>query len=159
MRSDPRSPSGATVRLLVRSGGCGTQPGWSGRRSGNVTLASVSGGANIGYGAYPWCVSGHLGTARFRFPSWWRAELRWMASSTTCEEATVAIESTVFEQRLVAVEAAVSEIMQRLGGPPNAPDWIERVTGSFREEPAFDEVLRLGRAAREADRPREERGA
>lgn len=71
----------------------------------------------------------------------------------------MAIESTVLEQSLVAVEAGEAEFKQRVGISLSAPDWIERVTGSFRTEPAFDEVLRLGRAAREADRPREERGA
>ena len=39
-----------------------------------------------------------------------------------------------------------------------APDWLERVIGSMKDEPAFDEVLAYGRAIREADRPTEEQG-
>jgi hypothetical protein len=35
-------------------------------------------------------------------------------------------------------------------------NWIARITGSFKDEPAFEEVLALGRAIRAADRPPEE---
>ena len=34
-----------------------------------------------------------------------------------------------------------------------APDWLDRVIGSMKDEPAFDEVLAYGRAIRQADRP------
>ena len=34
-----------------------------------------------------------------------------------------------------------------------AADWLNRVIGSMKDEPAFDEVLAHGRAIREADRP------
>jgi hypothetical protein len=65
------------------------------------------------------------------------------------------------EQRLSAVEAAVAEIQQRLANQPinRSPDWIERFTGSFKDEPAFAEVVAYGRAIREADRPREDDGS
>jgi hypothetical protein len=36
------------------------------------------------------------------------------------------------------------------------PDWLEQVIGSFKDEPAFDEVLEHGRALRQADRPPED---
>lgn len=55
------------------------------------------------------------------------------------------------EQRLSAVEAAVDEIRRRLPPEPRT-SWLERITGSFRDEPAFDEVLAYGRMLREADR-------
>jgi len=60
---------------------------------------------------------------------------------------------TSIEQRLTAVEQAVSELQQRLAHLPVATNWVARITGSFKDEPAFDEVLALGRAIRAADRP------
>jgi hypothetical protein len=47
-------------------------------------------------------------------------------------------------------------------GPPTiqppAADWLTTVTGSMKEEPAFDEVLALGRAFRAEGAPRGEAG-
>ena len=63
---------------------------------------------------------------------------------------------TSIEQRLAAVEEAVSELQQRLARLPAATNWVARITGSFKNEPAFEEVLALGRAIRAADRPPEE---
>jgi len=36
------------------------------------------------------------------------------------------------------------------------PDWLDRVIGSMKDEPAFDKVLDYGRAIRQADRPAED---
>jgi hypothetical protein len=63
---------------------------------------------------------------------------------------------TSIEQRLTAVEQAVSELQQRLAHLPVGTNWIARITGSFKDEPAFEEVLALGRAIRAADQPPEE---
>jgi hypothetical protein len=63
---------------------------------------------------------------------------------------------TSIEQRLAAVEQAVSELQQRLARLPVATNWVARITGSFKDEPAFEEVLALGRAIRAVDRPPEE---
>lgn len=57
------------------------------------------------------------------------------------------------EQRLTAVEHALSELQGRLAALPPAGNWLEQITGSFKDEPAFEEVLELGRAIRSADRP------
>ena len=57
------------------------------------------------------------------------------------------------EQRLATVEQAVSELQQRLARLPVATNWVARITGSFKDEPAFEEVLALGRAIRASDRP------
>jgi hypothetical protein len=48
---------------------------------------------------------------------------------------------TSIEQRLTAVEQAVSELQQRLAHLPEATNWVARITGSFKDEPAFEEVL------------------
>lgn len=55
------------------------------------------------------------------------------------------------EQRLMAVEAAVSEIQRRLATLPPVPDWLEQIIGSCKDEPAFEEVIALGRALRMAE--------
>lgn len=57
---------------------------------------------------------------------------------------------SIIEERLSAVEAAIRELRSRL--PKPAPDWLQQVIGSQAEEPAFDEVLALGRTYRESDR-------
>jgi hypothetical protein len=60
---------------------------------------------------------------------------------------------TSIEQRLSAAEQAISELQQRLAHLPVATNWVARITGSFKDEPAFEEVLALGHAIRAADRP------
>ncbi len=63
-----------------------------------------------------------------------------------------------FEQRLTAVEQAVAELQRRLATAPPPENWIERITGSMKDQPAFEEVLAYGRAIRQADRPTEDGG-
>ena len=55
------------------------------------------------------------------------------------------------EERLAAVETAVSEIQRWLATLPPAPDWLEQIIGSCKDEPAFEEVIALGRALRMAE--------
>ena len=59
------------------------------------------------------------------------------------------------EQRLAALEQAVAQIQQQIVSQPPSGNWLERVIGSFKDEPAFDEVLEYGRAFRAADLPLE----
>ncbi len=56
------------------------------------------------------------------------------------------------EQRLAVVEREIAELKRRL--PPQQPeaDWVDAVSGVFADTPEFDEVVRLGREMREADR-------
>ena len=54
-------------------------------------------------------------------------------------------------QRLTAVETAVSELQRRLATLPPAPDWVEQISGAFKDDPAFEEVVALGRAFRMAE--------
>jgi hypothetical protein len=65
-------------------------------------------------------------------------------------------ENTLLEQRLAVVEAAVADLQRLLAARPPAVNWIEQITGSMKDEPAFEEVLEYGRALRQADRPAEE---
>jgi len=57
----------------------------------------------------------------------------------------------LFAQRLTAVETAVSELQRRLATLPPAPDWVEQISGAFKDDPAFAEVVALGRAFRMAE--------
>lgn len=57
------------------------------------------------------------------------------------------------EVRLTAVETAIAELQQRLDSVAAPGNWIERITGSFKDEPAFEEVLELGRAFRASEFP------
>ena len=59
------------------------------------------------------------------------------------------------ERRMTVLEDAVRELQEAMNVRKPAPDWLERVIGSMKDEPAFDEVLAHGRAIRQADRPPE----
>jgi len=54
-------------------------------------------------------------------------------------------------QRLTAVETAVRELQRRLATLPPALDWVEHISGAFKDDPAFAEVVALGRAFRMAE--------
>jgi len=60
------------------------------------------------------------------------------------------------EQRMTVLEDAVRELQEVMKVRKLAPDWLDRVIGSMKDEPAFDEVLAHGRAIRQADRPAED---
>jgi hypothetical protein len=59
--------------------------------------------------------------------------------------------NATIEERLAAVEAAVADLRNPLLIQPPAPDWLEQVIGSFKDEPAFEEVLAYGRAIRKGE--------
>ncbi len=65
-------------------------------------------------------------------------------------------EGQILEERLAEVEAAMRHLQQRLDSQAPARDWLDRFIGSFKDEPAFEEVLEYGRAFRQADRPPED---
>jgi hypothetical protein len=66
------------------------------------------------------------------------------------------VENATLEQRMTVVENALRELQEAMRSRQPAADWLERVIGSMKDQPAFDEVLALGRAARFADRPAED---
>lgn len=65
---------------------------------------------------------------------------------------------TLIEQRLTAAEKAISELQQQLANRSQIFNWVGQITGSFKDEPAFEEVLEFGRTIRLADRPLEDAG-
>ncbi|MEG4455280.1 hypothetical protein [Microcoleus sp. N9_A1] len=58
--------------------------------------------------------------------------------------------NTSLEGRLAAVEAAIAQFQKQIvaSQPTN---WLEQIIGSFKDEPAFEELLALGRAIRQGD--------
>jgi hypothetical protein len=66
---------------------------------------------------------------------------------------------TELETRLLAVEAALQEIQRRLVTLAPRPHWLDEIIGSCKDDPAFEEVIALGRAFREAQPYPDEPGA
>ena len=58
--------------------------------------------------------------------------------------------NTSLEERLAAVEAAIAQLQKQIvdSQPTN---WLEQIIGSFKDEPAFEELLAYGRAIRQGD--------
>jgi hypothetical protein len=54
------------------------------------------------------------------------------------------------EERLAAVEAAIAQLQQQIVISQKI-NWLQQITGSFKDEPAFEEVLAYGRAIRQGD--------
>ena len=64
--------------------------------------------------------------------------------------------NATLEQRMTAMEEAVRELREAMNSRTPAPNWLDRVIGSMKDEAAFDEVLAHGRAIRQTDRPAED---
>jgi hypothetical protein len=59
-------------------------------------------------------------------------------------------EQLTIEERLTAVEQELTSIKRRLPPAPDGESWIERIAGTFKDDPEFDEVVRLGREFRKS---------
>lgn len=58
--------------------------------------------------------------------------------------------NTSVEERLAAVETAIAELQKQLADSQYV-NWLQQITGSFKDEPAFEDVLAYGQAIRQAD--------
>ncbi|MFE1745596.1 hypothetical protein [Coleofasciculus sp. H7-2] len=58
--------------------------------------------------------------------------------------------NTSLEERMAAVETAITELQKQVANPQST-NWLQQITGSFKDEPAFEEVLAYGRAIRKGD--------
>ncbi|MEL6438992.1 MAG: hypothetical protein AAFQ80_07045 [Cyanobacteria bacterium J06621_8] len=54
------------------------------------------------------------------------------------------------EERLALVETAIAELRKQIT-PDQQTNWLEQITGSFKDESAFEEVLAYGQAIRQGD--------
>lgn len=60
------------------------------------------------------------------------------------------MESTAsVEQRLASLETAIAELQRQI--VPTPKNWLQQITGSFKDEPAFEELLAYGQAIRQGD--------
>ena len=58
--------------------------------------------------------------------------------------------NTSLEERLAAVEAAIAQLQKQVAAP-QPTNWLQQITGSFKDDSAFEEVLAYGRAIRQGD--------
>lgn len=71
-------------------------------------------------------------------------------------------ETEALAERVAVLEEEVRHLQARMARETSvvsgrtAPDFLERFSGIFGDDPTFPEAVRLGRAWREADRPPEE---
>ena len=57
---------------------------------------------------------------------------------------------TSLEKRLAAVEAAIAQLQKQVA-TSQPTNWLQQITGSFKDEPAFEDVIAYGRAIRQGD--------
>ncbi|MEM7581047.1 MAG: hypothetical protein ACFB02_09980 [Mastigocoleus sp.] len=60
------------------------------------------------------------------------------------------LNNTSLEERLKAVELAVADLQKQVSNPQQN-NWLKQITGSFKDEPAFEEILAYGRTIRQGD--------
>lgn len=58
------------------------------------------------------------------------------------------------EERLAILEREVADLKRK--APPAKKNWIARISGSFKGDPDFGEILRLGKEIRDAEAPDED---
>ena len=55
------------------------------------------------------------------------------------------------EERVTSVEHDLAELKSQMERSAPQRGWIDKITGSFKDDPDFEEILRLGREIRQAD--------
>ncbi len=65
-------------------------------------------------------------------------------------------QAPTIEERLAHIEKDVTDLKSEFNRLRSKGNWIDQITGTFKDDPEFDEILRLGREIRRADRPDEE---
>lgn len=64
--------------------------------------------------------------------------------------------SSAIEQRLTQVEKELSDLKLYVQNLQPRGNWIDAITGTFNDDPEFDEILRLGKEIRNLDKPTKE---
>ena|SRR5579872_3762573 len=80
-----------------------------------------------------------------------------MAATEKVEERVGQLERTL-SARIARLEEQVAQLQQRVDGvpPPDEPAWWKQIVGVYRDDPEFEEAMRLGREYRESLRPQED---
>ena len=64
--------------------------------------------------------------------------------------------SMTIEQRLENVERELATLKGVVKTLKPGPNWISSMCGTFKDDPEFDEILRLGKQLRDAEEPPQE---
>jgi hypothetical protein len=77
-------------------------------------------------------------------------------ATTNLEDRIVQLETNL-AQRISDLEVEVLRLSQRVKGAPTQPEtaWWKKIVGVYRDDPEFDEAMRLGREYRESLRPKD----
>ena len=59
-------------------------------------------------------------------------------------------EQMTVEDRLTAVEQQLADLKRRLPSRNDGKSWVERIAGTFKDDPNFDQIVRLGREFRKS---------
>jgi hypothetical protein len=62
--------------------------------------------------------------------------------------------SDTIESRLAKVERELAILKAKI--PRGKSNWIEEITGTFQDDPDFDEIVRLGKELRDAEQPEDD---
>ena len=65
-------------------------------------------------------------------------------------------ESSPIEQRLTRVERELEDLRLRYNRLRPSTNWLDDITGTFKDDPDFDEILRLGKVIRDSDESSQE---
>ena len=62
------------------------------------------------------------------------------------------------EERLAVVEKEIRELKEAKTAVESKKGWLEKITGTFKDDPEFGEILRLGQEIRKTERMDEANG-
>ena len=57
------------------------------------------------------------------------------------------------EDRVASLEQEVAQLKEKVEGSAGNKSWIDRFSGAFKDDPDFEEIVRLGAEIRKAQRP------
>jgi hypothetical protein len=55
------------------------------------------------------------------------------------------------EEHMAAIDEAINELRKQVA-VPQPTNWLQPITGSFKDDPVFDEILAYGKAIRAGDK-------
>jgi hypothetical protein len=59
------------------------------------------------------------------------------------------------EERLAKVEKELEELKAKAGNQSTKQGWLKKIEGSFQDDPDFLEIVKLGKEARDAEKPQD----
>ncbi|MCY2979904.1 MAG: hypothetical protein NTU79_14650 [Planctomycetota bacterium] len=57
------------------------------------------------------------------------------------------------EERLAKVEKEIEELKSKTENQSSKQGWLKKIEGSFQHDPDFLEIVKLGKEARDAEKP------